>query len=161
MLEQLDVRLTVQDRPNLDPVARQLLVNAPEFRGLTNDISSRLFGQMPSGPDFLTAEIQGAGVLINYDWVMQIQADAMIRCIQTLFIIVNTIMQELETAVALDLVRPVDGDDRQLDRILEEEDKRSKSRDRSREWKIGITSSIAGGLVVLLVQWLIFGGWFV
>lgn len=161
MLEQLDVRLTVQDRPNLDPVARQLLVDAPEFMGLTNDASSRLFGQMPSGPDFLTAEIQGAGVLINYDWVMQIQADSMIRCVQTLFIIVNTVMQELETAVALDLVRPVDGDDRQLYRILEEEDKRSKSHDRSREWKIGLTSSIVGGVVVLLVQWLIFGGLFV
>ncbi len=161
MRETLDVQLNVPGRRNLDPTARQLLVDAPEFEPLTNDMSVRLFAQMASGPNHLTADIQGAGVLINYDWVIQIQADTMIRCVQTLIIVVNTAMQELETAVALDLMTPVDGDDRQLYRILEQEDKRSKSRDRSRDWKIGLTSSIVGGIVILLVQWLIFGGWFV
>ena len=96
-----------------------------------------------------------------YDWVTQIQADTMIRCVQTLCIIVNAVIREMGTTVALDLVMPDYGEDGLLYRILEEEDKRSKRRDRLRDWKIGITSSIVGGIVVLLVQWLIFGGWFV
>lgn len=160
MLERLDVKLNVRDRPNLDPEARQLLVDAPEFAPLTNDISVQLFAQMPSSRDHLTAEIRGAGVLINYDWTMQIQTDTMIRCVQTLFVIVNAVIRELETPVALDFVKPVDSADRSLYTILEEEQKRSQRRDRSRDWKVGVTSSIVGGIVVFLIQWLIFGGWF-
>lgn len=160
MLEQLDVRLTVQDRPNLDPSARQLLVDAPEFNRLTNDASSRLFGQMPSGPDFLTAEIQGAGVLINYDWVMQIQADTMIRCVRTLFIIVNAVTNKLETAVELNLVTPVDREDRPLYQLLEEEDKQSKRKRLARDLLIGVPCTVLGGIAVLLFDRFIIGGLF-
>ena len=161
MLDKLDVQLNVLDRQNLDPEARQLLVDAPEFGPLTNDMSLRLFALQASGPDHLTAEIQDAGVLIMYDWVMQIQADTMIRCVKTLCIIINAVIREMGTTVALDLVTPVGSENRLLYRTLEEEDRRSKRRDRLRDWKIGVTSSIVGGIVVLLVQWLIFGGWFV
>ena len=160
MMERLDVKLNVRDRPNLDPCARQLLVDAHEFTPLTNDASIRLFAQMASGPNHLTADVQGAGVLINYDWVVYIQADTMIRCVQTLCIIVNAVIREFETPVALDLVKPVDSADRSLYTILEEEQKRSQRRDRSRDWKVGVTSSIVGGIVVFLIQWIIFGGWF-
>ena len=160
MPEKLDVQLNVVDRRNLDPEARQFLVDAPEFGPMTNDMSLRLFALPPSGPNHLTAEIRGAGVLVTYDWVVQIQADSMMRCVRTLFIIVNTVMQELETTVELHLVRLEDEDNRQLDRILEEEDKRSKRRERFRDLKIGVTSSIVGGIVVLLIQRLIFGGLF-
>ena len=75
MMETLDVKLRAEGRPNLDPAARQALVDAPEFAPLTNDSSVKLFAQMASSRDHLTAEINGAGVLINYDWTMQIQAD--------------------------------------------------------------------------------------
>lgn len=158
MLEKLDVQLNVLDRRNLDPEARQQLIDAPEFSRLPNDMSLRLFALPASGPNHVTAEIQGAAVLIMYDWVMQIQADNMIRCVQTLCIIVNAIIRETGKTVALHLVTPVGGEDRLLYRIMEEEDQRAKSRDRFRDLKIGVISSIIGGIVVLLVQWFIFGG---
>ena len=160
MLARLDVKLNVAERRNLDAMARQRLVDAEEFVPLTIDASTQLFSLMPSGSDFLTADVQGAGVLINYDWVMQIQTDTMIRCVQTLCIIVNAVIRELETPVTLSLVKPVDSADRSLYTVLEEEQQRSKRRDRSRDWKVGVTSSIVSGIAVLLIQWIIFGGWF-
>ena len=96
-----------------------------------------------------------------YDWVMQIQADTMIRCVQTLCIIVKAVIRETGTTVALDLVTPDYGEDGLLYRILEEEDKRSKRRALLSNVKIGLAASIIGGIVVLLTEWLIFGGWFV
>ena len=96
-----------------------------------------------------------------YDWVMQIQGDTMIRCVQALFIIVKAVIRETGTTVALDLMTPDYGEDGLLYSILEEEDKRSEKRSYFRDLKIGIIGSIAGGVVVLLIQWLIFGGRFV
>ena len=58
MLDKLDVQLNVLDRQNLDPEARQLLVDAPEFGPLTNDMSLRLFALQASGPNHLTAKIK-------------------------------------------------------------------------------------------------------
>lgn len=161
MLERLDVKLNVRDRRNLDPYARQLLVDAHEFTPLTNDASVRLFAQMASGPNHLTADVQGAGVLINYDWVVYIQADTMIRCVQTLCIIVNAVIRELETPVALDLVTPLDSKDRPLYMVLEQEDKRSDKRKFAKLALFGVATSALGGILVLLIEWLIFGGWFV
>ena len=160
MLQRLDVQLRVLERRNLDPEARQLLVYAPEFGPLTNDVSSQLFGQMPSGPDYLTADIQGAGILINFDWVMQIKADTMIRCVRALCIAINTIIQGLGTAVVLDLVTPVDGADRSLNVVLNEEAQRSRRTRRNQMVLVGLATSTVVALVVVLIERLILGGLF-
>lgn len=162
MMETLDVKLRAEGRPNLDPAARQALVDAPEFAPLTNDGSVKLFAQMASSSDHLTAEINGAGVLINYDWTMQIQAETMIRCVQALCIVVNTAIGKLGTAISLDLVSPTNENEDTLYKILDDERKRAERRELLKMiWvglATGVLSSLLGVVVGILLERFVLGG---
>ena len=161
-METLDVKLRAEGRPNLDPDARQSLVDAPEFAPLSNDSSVQLFAQMASSRDHLTADIRGAGILINYDWTVQIQADTMIRCVETLFIVVNTAIRELGTAIRLELVTPTDENERTFYEILDDESKQAERKEfRTMIWAglaTGVPISLVGVLVGILLERFVLGG---
>ena len=138
------------------------MVDAPEFAPLTNDGSVKLFAQMASSSDHLTAEINGAGVLINYDWTMQIQAETMIRCVQALCIVVNTAIGKLGTAISLDLVSPTNENEDTLYKILDDERKRAERRELLKMiWvglATGVLSSLLGVVVGILLERFVLGG---
>lgn len=152
MMETLDVKLRAEGRPNLDPAARQALVDAPEFGPLPNDTSVQLFAQKASSIDHLTANIRGAGILINYDWTVQIQADTMIRCVETLCIVVNTAIRELGTAIRLELVTPTTENEDTLYKILDDESKQAERKELRTMFWVGLATGVPSSLLEPLTK---------
>ena len=152
-MEVLDLRIRVPDHPTLDQSTREALMAGEAFRPLTHSLQRRLLGQVAPG-NWLTAQVQNSAVFIAEDWVVSIHGKKLIHGVSAMSVLLNSLGQELETPVSVDLLTHQNGNDEPLYRVLERQSKRGRIIG-AIKWGATIMGSAVVGA---LLQWLLFGG---
>ena len=152
-MEVLDLKIRVPDHPMLDQSTRESLAAGDALRPLPHSLQMRLLGQVAAG-NWLTAQVQDSAVFIAEDWVVSIHGKKLIHCVSAMSVLLNSIGQELDAPVAVDLLTHQNGNDEPLHRVLEHQSKRDRAIGAIKWGSTIIVSAVVGALF----QWLLFGG---
>ena len=123
------------------------------FRPLPHSWQRRVLGQIASG-NWLTAQVQNSAVFITEDWVVSIHGKRFINRVYAMTVLLNSIGQELDAPVSVDLLIYQNGNDETLHRALERESKKERVIG-AIKWGSTIIVSVVMGA---LFQWLFSGG---
>ena len=137
----------------LDQSTRESLTAGEALRPLSHSLQMRLLGQVAAG-NWLTAQVQDSAVFIAEDWVVSIHGKKLIHCVSAMSVLLNSIGQELDAPVAVDLLTHQNGNDQPLHRVLEHQSKRDRFIVAIKWGSTIIVSAVVGALF----QWLFFGG---
>ena len=120
---------------------------------MPHSLQMRLLGQVAPW-NWLTAQVQDSAVFIAEDWLVSIHGKKLIDCVSAMSVLLNSIGQELDAPVAVDLLIHQGGDDEPLHRVLERQAKRDRVIGAIKWGATILVSAVVGALF----QWLLFGG---
>ena len=156
-MEILELKLRVSGHPTLDQSTKEYLMAGEAFRPLPHSSHMRLLGQVAPG-SWLTAQVQNSAVFLADDWVVSIHGKNLIHCVSAMSVLLNSIGQELDSPVAVDLLTHQNGSAESLYRLLDRQAKRNHIIGIIKWEATIVVSATVGALLQRLFQWLPFGG---
>ena len=153
-MEVLDLQLRVPGCPTLDQPTRTILRNFELFQTLPMSRAVQVWrGTIPAGV-CLSAQVLDSAVFFTESWELSIHAPRIRDCISAMCAIVNLLGKEFQVPIEIGLTEPSDTLSNALFRQLDRKEivRRALA---VAFWALTLT---AGGLLGVLVRWILQGG---